>query len=806
MKSDFHIAVKLLRIGSNLHFLRLCRKNGIVPHGLYAKNPLKNSYNCPEAKNLQYRQSIQWLKLTINAEYKRRDRTLKYVFPQDESKTHRLHALQTQLQKTKSKKLSMLLHEKRKENHQSDIHGVDTNLNGVSGFDNRANIGISRELNDLLSQGPSFTVPNSSMHGERLLKELKAELEFSMAKLEQIGEPKEIINEFSGGILNICKPALLQNTRQDRICTSSVMKELRSIPDDTLIIPTDKTSRLLSITRDEYDSMFRASVLESRNFTKVREAKPVSRQTNFNQKLSNIANNYRAHQENIYKWLMECKCSEPIESSAYVLPKDHKTGPLTGRPIVAALDGPGTRLAKCLSSCFTNLFPAIPAHLPNSDSFVNWIKNFSDSNIGGFASLDVINLYGNIPRHDGDKKGMYSVVKDFLNFHAVQDNMLAQMDVNDITKLVELAMENDFVLIDGSSYRQVNGLSMGNPLAPALAVIYMDYVESNILRLLPSGIQWCRYIDDVFVVWPTTIDSDTLLGVCNSYSEHIQFKIELPNDHGFLPFLDCEIWKDNQRFQSRLFSKDYHSKSIFPWNSNGPISRKRSIVVGELHRAVRRSTCEESEKYSINKVMEKFKANCYPARFLSSILRKFKQKKSPSQKDTKDVTYIKVPFTGEAQRRKIMSLLQRTKLSDKVRVTFNAGIPLKRKLHPPKERRKCKESCEICKSGNQSGNCFNKGVVYEIKCNLCSKIYIGESARTVQSRIQEHTKHPNSAVFSHFKDNHTTEAIIQNITWRIVHRNLQNWHKRVNLESLYISEVPKHLLMNGCFGRQLKYS
>ena len=43
------------------------------------------------------------------------------------------------------------------------------------------------------------------------------------------------------------------------------------------------------------------------------------------------------------------------------------------------------------------------------------------------------------------------------------------------------------------------------------------------------------------------------------------------------------------------------------------------------------------------------------------------------------------------------------------------------------------------------------GVVYSVKCSNCDQEYIGETARMLGTRFQEHTdgKHPNSAIAEH---------------------------------------------------------
>ena len=78
------------------------------------------------------------------------------------------------------------------------------------------------------------------------------------------------------------------------------------------------------------------------------------------------------------------------------------------------------------------------------------------------------------------------------------------------------------------------------------------------------------------------------------------------------------------------------------------------------------------------------------------------------------------------------------------RVFWSHGIPsyhksfdtLRSSLVNPKDKSKKEKQC---------------GVVHSVKCSDCDQKYIGETARMLGTRFQEHTdgKHPNSAIVEH---------------------------------------------------------
>ncbi|MEL7308257.1 MAG: hypothetical protein AAGK05_10605 [Pseudomonadota bacterium] len=397
--------------------------------------------------------------------------------------------------------------------------------------------------------------------------------------------------------------------------SSSVIKELKQSK-DMVIIPTDKSQRLVAMSQTQYDCMLSDALMGSDQFSKVHTITPATVQSKFNRELSTIAKKYETVSPEAYSTLMQLRCSTPTPNSPYVLAKDHKEGPLKGRPIVAAVDSASTALSKFLSKCLDDLLVYVPAHLPNSESFISWLQNQNvDSN--NFGSLDVINLYGNIPRNDGDDfHSLFSVLSDFLHSYACKQPILSLFSVDDCLSLIKLALNSELVLYKGDYYKQIQGLAMGNPLAPQLAIIYMHKVEMLILEKTKCVLKWKRYIDDIFVIWPSDFTSAEVLKTANSVSSKIKFTFEPASLEGCLPFLDCEVMRIRNHFETRLYTKGIHSGTIFPWSSNAPVSSKRAVLFGELHRADSRSTNPECAMYSRTLITKRFESNGYPKNFV----------------------------------------------------------------------------------------------------------------------------------------------------------------------------------------------
>src|SRR5678815_404836 len=86
--------------------------------------------------------------------------------------------------------------------------------------------------------------------------------------------------------------------------------------------------------------------------------------------------------------------------------------------------------------------------------------------------------------------------------------------------------------------------SMGSPLSPILANIFMELLE--IYHILPNPLLnnsfWYRYVDDIFVAIPVNTNPIDILTFINNIHPNITFTIEHATNNT-LPFLDTLlIW------------------------------------------------------------------------------------------------------------------------------------------------------------------------------------------------------------------------------------------------------------------------
>ena len=464
------------------------------------------------------------------------------------------------------------------------------------------------------------------------------------------------------------------------------------------------------------------------------------------------------------------KPSSSRTAELYGLPKNHKTDiPL--RPIVSACGDPLDKLTWFLERIITQLLTFVPAHLKNTYDFLNRLNQTFPTGVPADSilfSVDVANLYGNIPIEEA----IESTIK-LLSKHKDKIDLLG-LDTDTIKALLSHCLTNNYVRFGQRFFKQTKGIAMGSRMAPPLAIIFMDAVESMMLAstdLQPSI--YLRYIDDIFGVWTHGPDSlDKFLDHLNDFHPSLKFSVER-SDHlnqKQLPFLDTLIkLEDDGSLTTELYIKPMAAPIILPFTSAHPMKTKRSVLFAQLLRAKRLGSSLAAQERGMNKIESLFRSNGYPTKMLRktkfTVQTHNQRKPSQTQKrPTKfaDSTFICLPFIDDELSRKIDSIVKNSDLQ--VRIAWQSGPTLAEKLTTSAlEKPPCpsgSKRCHCCMSG-LDGKCHSKNAVYMITCEICphKPTYIGESKRSVRLRFNEHlrdakNKTKNTPFGEHFMKHH----------------------------------------------------
>ena len=182
---------------------------------------------------------------------------------------------------------------------------------------------------------------------------------------------------------------------------------------------------------------------------------------------------------------------------------------------------------------------------------------------------------------------------------------------------------------------------------------------------------------------------------------------------------------DNNRISTDVYRKPTHTDHYLQWNSNHPVQQKIGIVRTLVHRAksiIQDPVLLEKE---INKIKEDLTHCGYPKWALKEGLSVSRRERTVNQNTNgtdkpKRSGYVVLPYMKGTTER-----LKRAYAKHNISLFSKPGYTLRNALVRPKDPLEKEEKC---------------GVVYKIDCGVCQATYIGETERSLASRIPEHQK------------------------------------------------------------------
>ncbi|BHF61530.1 hypothetical protein SprV_0100450500 [Sparganum proliferum] len=520
-----------------------------------------------------------------------------------------------------------------------------------------------------------------------------AAVESILSQTEATEETKNLIRHQVSSLLMAHRPReVLSKVERD------ALRELKA-DKDLVIVPADKGRS--TVVLDRTDCLQKAKgLLEDRQFYVPCATNPLKTLTR------GINATLLAFENSGAITPTDRRMARPQDTalaSFYGLPKVHKDGaPL--RPIVSLKGTPTYGLAKWLFRRLKFLTAESDTTVSSSAQFLEKLKGVSLHPNVVMVSFDVTSLFTSIPQD-------LTIETIELLLQSKYDETENRLGRAQVLQLLKFCLRTYFTF-DGTIYEQVKGTPMGSPISGFIAEAVLQRLESLVFQHHKPKF-WARYVDDTFVV----IDRNQLLTFkerLNAVFPDIQFTME-EEENNQLAFLDVLVCrKDCGGLKTKVFRKATNTMQVLNFNSNHPISHKRSCV-RTLYRRVETHCSELEDKIAeLQYLRQVFKANGYPRNFVNRCIRKRDER--PNRTDTKvwrALPYVK--NVSEAVGRLLASL--------GVGVAHRPEATIRRQLMKPKDPLPRQET---------------SGVVYRIWCSCGQSNYVGETGRQLQTRMAEH--------------------------------------------------------------------
>ena len=393
-------------------------------------------------------------------------------------------------------------------------------------------------------------------------------------------------------------------------------------------------------------------------------------------------------------------------------------------------------LAKYLSDI---LKPLINRKFTVKDSFSFVHELLSVRDIPFMCSFDVVSLYTNIP--------VDQTIEICLNKLYKDNNTVNNITREQMKRLLHYCVKLNHFMFDNQYYDQKDGVAMGSSLGPILADIFMSDLENKVFDTFDGNLPllYKRYVDDIFLVFNDRDDCELFYEYINRQHPNIKFTLDI-EENECLPFLDVLVSRSADGVVSTsLYRKDTFSGLMMQYDSFVPVSYKKSLVNGLIHRAWKICSSSELFQSELTYIKRLLLSNGFPLKFINRQIKLFLNKKQAAiPKDiqfgpVRRKLYISLPFSGQNSI-KLSRQLNRVVTKLAPCVSLNLVFTATNRLNCIS---KLKSPIPILNKSN---------VIYQINCLECQEFYVGLTTRRLCKRLYEHKNRNYSAIYKHSSD------------------------------------------------------
>lgn len=595
---------------------------------------------------------------------------------------------------------------------------------------NHTNVTLPTDVVTMLSLGPKFSVPFES--SEFPVDNIISEIESAIQVGSQDFEKQDITRAKSVNVLSnyLHSRQFRSGNRMDNHMNAlyeSTRKYLRDHKELT-VLQADKGGATVVMLTTEYFTKMNELVADQNVYQKIAKD-PTNKYQNKNNALARLLlTNHHIDKQEKNRLL----CNNASIPKIYGAPKVHKTD-MPMRPVVASFKAPNRNMARKLCRIVSKAVD-VDMNIKNSYEFKKFIDEVTVPDGYVLVSFDVISLFTNITV----ERLTYVITKkwDIIRPHT-------DIPLDLFIKLVKFCIDECNVFsFQNEIFRQKKGTAMGNPFSAVGANLVMDDLISVVMSSMDRAqtIFIKKYVDDLIALVRKD-DIELLSNALNKYDDDIQFthEVELNNE---ISYLDLKLVRVGSHIITDWYRKELASGRMLDYLSQHSMPLKINTAKSLVNRVFTLSSeCfHESNRKIVHSILAQ---NHYPDRLITNMINshfRMNMTETPIANKPEDIKFVSFTYaTGLAER---LKKIMRKQLPN-VQISFK---PLK-KVKDLHTRLKDREN------ENEKA-----GVVYEVQCESCDTVYIGQTGRMVTTRMKEHTTDMSNAL-KHLADSNNNNTM-----------------------------------------------
>ena len=277
---------------------------------------------------------------------------------------------------------------------------------------------------------------------------------------------------------------------------------------------------------------------------------------------------------------------------------------------------------------------------------------------------------------------------------------------------------------------------MGSGISPGACNAYMESFECKALESCPPPLKpsvWLRYVDDVVEAINKNQVQDFTSHI-NNINPSIQFTVELQttNSQGttHLPVLDVDIErKTDGSSKFKIYRKSTHTDQYLNFNSHHPLNQKLGVIRTLFDRAETLITEDEDKRTEIENVKKALRLCQYPDWTFKRVEEQMKSKKDDQKIKKKNNDKTKQDNNTRSFSITLPYVKGLSEATARIFKKYNRSTCFRPSNKLGQQLFRLKDKADPTKKAN---------AIYQIPCKNCEKVYIGETARPLYVRLNEH--------------------------------------------------------------------
>jgi hypothetical protein len=450
-----------------------------------------------------------------------------------------------------------------------------------------------------------------------------------------------------------------------------------------------------------------------------------------------------------------------------LLAKLHKPK-FSWRPIVNCKSHPNSKICHIIDLILKPIVMKTETYLKDSQNLIQRIKDFVFDQEPFLYSLDIVSLYTNIRQEDATLK-----ITDFMSrrLDSVNLNIFA------LYKLISLMFKTNVFSFDKKFYKQITGLPMGCICGPSVANLYVYILEIK-WYYIERPLIYYRFIDDTFIALK---DKLNLVQFQNNF-DYLEFT---ENSGKTVNFLDLNIKYNHldNKLEFSVYIKPTNSFNYLRTTSNHPPHIFTNIPKSLFIRNRRISSNYDDYMQISNLHIQQLVRRGYKYVNLIKLCKSIGSTNRDLLLPYKDKTNNFISstvnnilyFSSFNYNLNIQNIIYKSfaisfkhlnfnlKFINKINCNLNNALVHNFKMKENSinfKTKQCKEkNCNICKFIYKShyikldvdsnikiklmsnATCQTKNLIYIIICKKCNLFYIGETGKSLKTRISQHLNH-----------------------------------------------------------------